>query len=88
MLKTICIATLTTVMGLAPAYSAETPKECTDAHMKQMDAMIATWAWVGCINIAARLERLLLQWGPTPTPSTAQVRCASTVADADCSLLE
>jgi hypothetical protein len=41
MLKTICIATLTTMMALAPAYSAETPKECTDAHMKQMDAMIA-----------------------------------------------
>ena len=34
MLKTICIATLTTVMALAPAYSAA-PKECTDAHMKQ-----------------------------------------------------
>jgi hypothetical protein len=41
MLKTICIATLTTMMALAPAYSGETPKECTDAHMKQMDAMIA-----------------------------------------------
>jgi len=41
MLKTICIATLTTMMALAPAYSAETPKECTDAHMKQMDTMIA-----------------------------------------------
>jgi hypothetical protein len=27
-------------MALAPAYSAA-PKECTDAHMKQMDAMIA-----------------------------------------------
>ena len=40
MLKTICIATLTTVMALAPAYSAA-PKECTDAHMKQMDGMIA-----------------------------------------------
>jgi hypothetical protein len=41
MLKTIRIATLMTVMALAPAYSAEPPKECTDAHMKQMDAMIA-----------------------------------------------
>ena len=40
MLKTICIATLTTVIALAPAYSAA-PKECTDAHMKQMDGMIA-----------------------------------------------
>jgi hypothetical protein len=29
-----------TMMALAPAYSAGTPKECTDAHMKQMDAMI------------------------------------------------
>jgi hypothetical protein len=41
MLKTICIAALTTVMSLATAYGAGTPKECTDAHMKQMDAMIA-----------------------------------------------
>jgi hypothetical protein len=38
--QTICIATLTTVIALTPAYSAA-PKECTDAHMKQMDAMIA-----------------------------------------------
>ena len=41
MLKTICIAALTTAMSLATAYGAGTPKECTDAHMKQMDAMIA-----------------------------------------------
>jgi uncharacterized protein involved in copper resistance len=41
MLKTICIATLVTVLALVPAYSAEPPKECTDGHMKQMDAMIA-----------------------------------------------
>ena len=38
--KTIAIAALVTLMALAPAYSAA-PKECTDAHMKQMDAMIA-----------------------------------------------
>jgi hypothetical protein len=38
--KTIFIATLGTMMALVPAYSAA-PKECTDAHMKQMDAMIA-----------------------------------------------
>jgi hypothetical protein len=38
--KTIFIATLVTMMALVPAYSAA-PKECTDAHMKQMDAMIA-----------------------------------------------
>ncbi len=36
MIKTIWIATLTAVIALAPAYSAA-PKECTDAHMKQMD---------------------------------------------------
>ena len=41
MLKTICIAALTMVMSLATAYGAGMPKECTDAHMKQMDAMIA-----------------------------------------------
>ena len=40
MTKTICIAALLSMMALAPAYSAA-PKECTDAHMKQMDAMIA-----------------------------------------------
>jgi hypothetical protein len=37
--KAVVIAALMTIMALAPAYSA--PKECTDAHMKQMDAMIA-----------------------------------------------
>jgi hypothetical protein len=36
----IAIAALVTMMALAPAYSAA-PKECTDAHMKQMVAMIA-----------------------------------------------
>jgi hypothetical protein len=40
MSKAISIAILVTMMALAPAYSAA-PKECTDAHMKQMDAMIA-----------------------------------------------
>jgi hypothetical protein len=40
MTKTICIAALLSMMAIAPAYSAP-PKECTDAHMKQMDAMIA-----------------------------------------------
>jgi hypothetical protein len=40
MSRTISIAFLVTMMALAPAYSAA-PKECTDAHMKQMDAMIA-----------------------------------------------
>jgi len=40
MTKTICIAALLSMMAIAPAYSAA-PKECTDAHMKQMDAMIA-----------------------------------------------
>src|SRR6478752_9034590 len=39
--KAISIAAFVTMMALAPAYSAETPKECTDAHMKQMDTMIA-----------------------------------------------
>ena len=38
--KSICIATLLTMIAIAPAYGAP-PKECTDAHMKQMDAMIA-----------------------------------------------
>jgi hypothetical protein len=38
--KTISIAMLVMMMVLGPAYSAA-PKECTDAHMKQMDAMIA-----------------------------------------------
>jgi len=36
----ISIATLVTMIALVPAYGAA-PKECTDAHMKQMDAMIA-----------------------------------------------
>ena len=40
MTKTICVAALLSMMALAPAYSAA-PKECTDAHMKQMDGMIA-----------------------------------------------
>jgi hypothetical protein len=40
MLKTVCVASLATLIALTPAYSAA-PKECTDAHMKQMDAMIA-----------------------------------------------
>jgi hypothetical protein len=43
MSKTLPIAILVTMMALAPAYSAA-PKECTDAHMKQMDAMIAKMA--------------------------------------------
>jgi hypothetical protein len=38
--KMISIATLVTMIALVPAYGAA-PKECTDAHMKQMDAMIA-----------------------------------------------
>ena len=36
----ISIATLVTMIALVPAYGAA-PKECTDAHMKEMDAMIA-----------------------------------------------
>jgi hypothetical protein len=40
MTKTISIAALLTMMAIVPAYSAA-PKECTDAHMKQMDGMIA-----------------------------------------------
>jgi hypothetical protein len=40
MTKTISIAVLLSMMAIASAYSAA-PKECTDAHMKQMDAMIA-----------------------------------------------
>ena len=39
MSKAFVIGALITIMSMAPAYSA--PKECTDAHMKQMDAMIA-----------------------------------------------
>jgi hypothetical protein len=37
--KLILIAVLMTIMTLAPAYGA--PKECSSAHMKEMDAMIA-----------------------------------------------
>jgi hypothetical protein len=40
MTKTISTAALLTMMAIVPAYSAA-PKECTDAHMKQMDGMIA-----------------------------------------------
>ena len=40
MKQAISIATLLTMMALAPAYSAA-PKECTDAHMQLMDSMIA-----------------------------------------------
>jgi hypothetical protein len=40
MKQAISIATLLTIMALAPAYGAA-PKECTDAHMKQIDGMIA-----------------------------------------------
>ena len=40
MSKTIAILAVVATMAHAPAYSAA-PKECTDAHMKQMDAMIA-----------------------------------------------
>ena len=40
MSKTIAILAVVTMMALAPAYGAA-PKECTDAHMKQMDGMIA-----------------------------------------------
>jgi hypothetical protein len=40
MSKTIAISAAVAMMVLAPAYGAA-PKECTDAHMKQMDAMIA-----------------------------------------------
>jgi hypothetical protein len=37
--KAIVLAALMTIMALPPAYSA--PRECTDAHMREMDAMIA-----------------------------------------------
>jgi hypothetical protein len=39
MLKSLLLAACTTALVLAPAYGAS--KECTDAHMKQMDEMIA-----------------------------------------------
>ena len=40
MSKTIAISAVVAMMALAPAYGAA-PKECTDAHMQQMDSMIA-----------------------------------------------
>jgi hypothetical protein len=39
MLKTIPIAAFMTIMALCPAYAAA--DLCTDAHMQQMDKMIA-----------------------------------------------
>ena len=38
MLKTLPVATFVAIISLSPAYAAG---ECTDAHMKQMDGMIA-----------------------------------------------
>ena len=38
MFKTLPVAVFVTVMSLSPAYAAG---ECTEAHMKQMDGMIA-----------------------------------------------
>lgn len=38
MLKLIPVAAVMTVMALSPAYAADL---CTDAHMQQMDKMIA-----------------------------------------------
>jgi hypothetical protein len=38
MFKTLPAAVFVTVMSLSPAYAAG---ECTEAHMKQMDGMIA-----------------------------------------------
>ena len=38
MLKTLPVAAFVAVMNLSPAYAAG---ECTEAHMKQMDGMIA-----------------------------------------------
>ncbi len=35
----VALIALIAVMALPPAYSA--PRECTDAHMREMDAMIA-----------------------------------------------
>jgi hypothetical protein len=37
-LKTLPVATFVAIISLSPAYAAG---ECTDAHMKQMDDMIA-----------------------------------------------
>jgi hypothetical protein len=38
MLRTLAVATFVAIISFAPAYAAG---ECTDAHMKQMDDMIA-----------------------------------------------
>jgi hypothetical protein len=38
MLKTLAVATFVATISLSPAYAAG---ECTEAHMKQMDDMIA-----------------------------------------------
>ena len=38
MLKALPVAVFLTVMSLSPAYAAG---ECTEAHMRQMDGMIA-----------------------------------------------
>jgi hypothetical protein len=38
MLKTVAVATFVAIISLSPAYAAE---ECTEAHMKQMEDMIA-----------------------------------------------
>ena len=38
MFKTLPLAALVAVMSLSPAYAAG---ECTEAHMRQMDGMIA-----------------------------------------------
>lgn len=39
MSKSTLMAALITLTALSPAYSV--PRECTEAHMKEMDAMIA-----------------------------------------------
>ena len=39
MLKTLSLAAFVAVMALSPAYAAS--ELCTDAHMQQMDKMIA-----------------------------------------------
>jgi hypothetical protein len=39
MLKTLTLAAFVAAMALSPAYAAS--ELCTDAHMKQMDQMIA-----------------------------------------------
>ena len=38
MIKAVPVAVFVTVMSLSPAYAAG---ECTEAHMRQMDGMIA-----------------------------------------------